>query len=58
MTGRTVIHDAGMIEYGRLEAAAGDVADAAILACHNMADVHAFCGTGPIGYMTGITAHG
>ena len=49
MTGRTVIHDAGMIEYGRFEATAGIVADAAILACHNVAGVHAFCGTGPIG---------
>jgi len=58
MTGGTVIHDAGMIEYGRLEAAAGDMADATILVCHNVAGVHALRCTGPIGYMAGIAAHG
>ena len=36
MTGRTVIHDAGMIEYGRLEVAASDVTDTAILAGGNV----------------------
>jgi hypothetical protein len=45
-----------MIEYGRLEAATGDVADSTILACHNVACVHTFCATGSIGYMTGIAA--
>ena len=58
MTGSTVIHDTGMIEYGRLEAAACYVADTAILGCYNVAGVHTFCRTGPIGYMTGIAAHG
>jgi hypothetical protein len=38
-----------MIEHGRLEAAAGCVADAAILGCRNVAGVHTFCGTSPIG---------
>ena len=32
----TVIDDAGMIEYGRLEVAARDVADTAILGGHNV----------------------
>ena len=36
MTGRTVIHDAGMSEYGRLEVAARDVADTAILSGRNV----------------------
>ena len=36
MTGHTVIHDAGMIEYGRLEVAASDVADTAILGGRNV----------------------
>ena len=58
MTGRTVIHDAGMIEHRRLEATAGRVADTAILGCHNVAGVHTFCGTRSIGYMTGIAARG
>jgi len=58
VTRRTVIHDAGMIEYGRLEAAAGDVAGAAILACHEVVGIHAFRGAGSIGYMTGIAAYG
>ena len=58
MTGRTVIHDAGMIEYGRLEATTGDVADATILGCRNVAGVHAFCRASPIGHMAGIAARG
>ena len=36
MTGCTVIHDAGMIEYGRLEVAARDVADTAIIRGRNV----------------------
>lgn len=56
MTGRAVIHDAGMIEYGRLEAAAGGVTDAAILVCRNVVEVHAFSGTAAIGDMAGIAA--
>ena len=47
-----------MIEYGRLEAAAGGVADPAILGCHNVADVHSFRRARAIGYMTGIAALG
>jgi hypothetical protein len=58
MARRTVVDDAAMIEYGRLEAATGGVADTAILGCHNVADVHTFRRARPIGYMTGIAAHG
>ena len=47
-----------MIEYGRLEAAAGGVADPAILGCQNVADVHSFRRARAIGYMTGIAARG
>ena len=47
-----------MIEYGRLEAATGGVADTAILGCHNVADVHTFRCARAIGYMTGIAAYG
>jgi len=58
VAGCTIIHNAGMIEYGRLEAATGGVADTAILGCHNVADVHTFRGARAIGYMTGIAAYG
>ena len=58
MTGRTVIHDTGMVEHGRLEAATGGVADPTILGCHNVADVHTFRCARAIGYMTGIAAYG
>jgi len=33
----------------------GVMAHRAILGCRNVADVHAFCGTAPIGHMTGGT---
>lgn len=58
VAGCAVIHDTGMIEHRRLEAAACYVAETAILGCCNVARVHTFCGTSPIGYMTGIAAHG
>jgi len=58
VTRRTVVDDAGMIEYRRFEATARRVAGAAILGGCHVAGVHAFCRSGAIGYVTGITAHG
>ncbi len=58
MAGRTVVDDAGMIEYRRLEAAARRVAGTAILGRRQVAGVKAFCDTGAIGDVTGITARG
>lgn len=58
VAGRTVVHDPGMIEYSRLKAATGGVADLAILGCIKVAGVPTFCPASPIGYMTGIAAYG
>ena len=49
MAGGAVIHDTGVTEHRRLEAAAGHVADPAILGCRNVAGVHTFCRTRSIG---------
>jgi hypothetical protein len=59
MTGRAVIHDTGMIEHRRLEAAASHVTDTAILGCCNVGriDLRSFAGGGnPV--MAGIAACG
>lgn len=58
VTRRTVVDDAGMIEYGRLKAATGCVANPAILGCQNVAGIHTLCRASPVGYVTGIAALG
>jgi len=58
VAGRTVVHYPGVIEYSRLKAATGGVADLAILGCIKVAGVPTFCPASAIGYMTGIAAYG
>jgi len=47
-----------MIEHRWRKGPTSHVTDTAILGCYNVVGVHTCCGTRPIGYMTGITAHG
>ena len=58
MAGRAVIHDTGMIEHRWFEAAAGHVADPAILGGCNVGriDLRSFAGSGNT-VMAGIAAH-